>query len=1266
MSTDADSLIPTILSAARVADKSFIETHVESLPARYFTDFSPNEIARHADELSRLSNPSDFVVLWETSTQSVSLTVLAYDYPAEFSVLTGLLAASRFDILSGSVYTYHRRSSDSGDLSGPARRRLRRGWYLREADTATAPTRRIIDSFAGRIPDDQDAESWIATFEEKLRTFLALLAKNDADALSEAKRRLTEEVTEALAREPLAAEQVLYPVDLSVSADEEFTKLKIVSQDTPFFLYSLSNALAVHNVSVEHVEIRTIGSRVEDEFFLTDSEGNPIKRRKTLTQLKLSALVTKQFTYFLGRAPDPQAALLRFEQMLQDLFDVSGEQELTSLLEKPDALQDLARLLGASDFLWEDFIRLQYESILPMVAESQIESLAPEAVGPALERELERGTTVDERIAILNRFKDHHTYLIDLDHILNPEADFFFLSSRLSAMAEAVVGAAIKIRFDELTERYGVPRTVAGIQVPFAVLGLGKLGGAALGYASDLELMFVYSDSGKTDGQEKITNAEFFDRLFQAAATSIESKREGIYQVDLRLRPHGSAGSFATSLGTFVRYYSTEAMSFEKLALVRLRAIAGDRDFGAQVERIRDQLVYQADSIDLAELRQLRQRQLEEKAGNRRLNAKFSPGGLVDLEYSVQILQIFHGRTNPSLRTPRIHHALDALVEAGTVDRDEANRIVRAYRFSRRLINGLRMLRGNAKDLFLPEIASPEYLHLARRMGYRHRGGLTPAEQLHLEFETTSASVRTFVERHLGRDALPGEPVGTVADLVLTVDAPEDLVERVCDAGGLRDCARAQANIERLVQAARRNSDVAELLILAWDVLRDTADPDMALNNWERLVATLDDPAVHFDQLVAQPKRVEILLRIMAGSQFLAESLIKNPDFFDRVVNPELVAEVRSQAEYYDEVRGYTSRALQVGAGNQDEYLDALRRYRTREILRIGARDIALYRPMPEVLKELSNLAGALVSHALDRAYEIVEEATPSDSSRFCILAFGKLGGSELNYSSDIDLLAVYRVDAAVSHDRDIRVFSKVLEAVRGILSNRTAAGYVYRVDLRLRPYGSSGPLVTSVEAARKYYETSAGLWEHQALLKLSPVAGNTELGDSFVASLQSTIARRRSGSEIRASIEDLRNQAIALADSSRLGSSEQDVKTGVGGIRDIEFLVQGLQLAHGHEKPEVLSPNTLEAVAKLREAGFLERSASVELVNDYVYLRRVEHLLQIFDDRQVHRLPSDPAGLDALARRSLGPSADGPDLLKRLDEVRTRVRGHYDALLPR
>ncbi|TVR01989.1 MAG: glutamate-ammonia-ligase adenylyltransferase [Spirochaetaceae bacterium] len=1247
-----------------------VQNWLETMPERYTAERPPQEIADHLTLAASLDGERLFRLSMTKGPHTgdgeseVTVTVVAWDYAAEFSVLTGVLAATGFNVTAGDIYT-SRTGADATD--DPAQeidqRELRRVFpnrdsrarylqhqRLKATDRTSGRGKRIIvDSFTGRIREP--ANEWLARFEAELGRFIPLLHRNTAESLEAAKQAINELVVEALAESTIQAERILYPVDVEFdTAVTETTRMKILSEDTPFFLYALSSAIALHGLSIEHVEIRTNGRRIEDSFDLVDATGAAVQDEQWLNQLRLSVAFTKQFTYFLHQSPDPYRSLQRFETMIQDFIHLSRQGTIGSLLSSPKVLQDLARLLGASDYLWEDFLRLQYETVLPMLDPSDSEtllSLEPEQMTESLQRVLADKTTRDQKRSALNDFKDNQNYLIDLDHIRNPSLEFFFLSTRLTALAEAIVNAALDIAVQEATERYGTPRSVAGLPASWAVMGLGKLGGEALGYASDIELMFLYSDDGRTDGSESIENREYFNRMFQEAVSLIEAKREGIFHIDLRLRPHGNAGPVAVSLASFARYYSREAVALERLALVRMRRIGGDRELAKHVQSIRDDLIYSGQSIDLPELKRLRALQLQEKSAEGRLNAKFSPGGLVDLEYSVQILQVIHGCTNRALRTPRIHRALHALVEAGRMHEQYAARLVAAYRFFRILINGLRMLRGNAQDLFLPELDSLEYLHLARRMGYQTRGELSPAEQLHMEFEARSADVRAFVERELGRDALPGSATGNIADLILTEDIDDQRKEAILSAGGFTNIQRAYRNWSGLAGEGDRQFLFAELAILAWDVVRACPDPDMALNNWETFVEAIENPEEHLRQLQTQPQRLRILIAIFAGSQFLSDTLIQNPDFLEWATAYEVVRRARTLDEFLLDLQAVVDRNL-----NDEDWLDALRRFRRREVLRIGTRDICLHAPLAEITAELSDLACALTRVALDRIWSASDR--PDERERFCVLAFGKLGGGELNYSSDIDLLALFDPGPEANRARDQRLFDTVMMQLRAALSNHTAEGYLYRVDLRLRPFGSSGTLAQPTASLIRYYEQNASLWEHQALLKLRPIAGALPVGWSFLEAVKPAFFASGSPEQIRASISSLRDTAVDRSDT------DNDVKNGVGGIRDIEFLVQGLQMIHGRSGDALLSGNTLQALAALAEHGSLDTATAQRLSHAYVLLRRVEHFLQILEDRQVHRLPSSPELRTALAKRMKRAMSLEGDFYDELGSTRSFVRECY------
>jgi glutamate-ammonia-ligase adenylyltransferase len=697
--------------------------------------------------------------------------------------------------------------------------------------------------------------------------------------------------------------------------------------------------------------------------------------------------------------------------------------------------------------------------------------------------------------------------------------------------------------------------------------------------------------------------------------------------VDARLRPYGAAGPLACSLETFCRYYAPggSAHAAERLALVRMRAVAGDAALGARLERLRDEMIYDPRTIDLEPLRELRERQFLDKAGRGGPNAKFSPGGLVDLEYGIQILQVAWGRVNPGLATPLLHEAVDGLAEAGALSEGEARGVQRAYDFLRRLINGMRMLRGSARDLVLPEADSDEYGHLARRMGYRPGGALSPSRQLHLDFETHTAVVRAFVERHFGRDALPGPAVGTAADLVLSDGLSPELRDRILACAGFRNPERALVNVQALARMAHSRETFARLAVLAFDMLRRGPDPDMALNNWERYLHSLSNPELHYQVSLSQPMRLEILLGLVAGSQFLADTLVRYPGFLDWVLIPEILHEARRR-------EGVEAELGRGDPGDRTAWMNRLRRLRRRELLRIGTRDICLNVPVDEVMDELSAVAEAFVQAALERTWGRFPDAEGGreglDPEGFCILAMGKLGGGELNYSSDIDLLAVCE---PAPGNGGKETASRVLEGVRADLMNHTEEGHAYRVDLRLRPFGRAGDLVPTRAGLLDYYRTAASLWEIQAAIKMRPVAGNLRLGHRVVEAVHEVLLAPRSPEQIVRSVTGMRAEAGRLSSGP---SRAVDVKNGAGGIRDVEFLVQALQLIHAPDAPHLIEGNTLRAVGALEERGVVSREEAGTLREDYRFLRRVEHALQLLEDRQTHTVPTDPDALGALAAR--------------------------------
>jgi glutamate-ammonia-ligase adenylyltransferase len=282
---------------------------------------------------------------------------------------------------------------------------------------------------------------------------------------------------------------------------------------------------------------------------------------------------------------------------------------------------------------------------------------------------------------------------------------------------------------------------------------VGKFGGRELGYASDIEVLFVYGGAGQTDGTHRIANSEYFERLAQELLGWIEAKQEGIFHLDIRLRPHGGKGSLANALDEVRRYYSASGLAapFERQALIKLRAVAGDGRLGLQVEQHRDTFVYGSEPWDCAAALELRRQQIKEWVEPGQTNVKYSAGGLIDIEYAVQYLQIMHGHRKPVLRQINTLHAIEALAKEKFITNVEAERLTQSYLFVRKLIDGLRMVRGHAKDLVLPDPHSDAFVFLARRLGYTTDDWQAGAKQLQTDIVQHMRETKKFFEKKFGR-----------------------------------------------------------------------------------------------------------------------------------------------------------------------------------------------------------------------------------------------------------------------------------------------------------------------------------------------------------------------------------------------------------------------------------------------------------------------------------------------------------------------------------
>lgn len=731
--------------------------HIARLGAEYVDSFTAEEIQQHADLARGVNEQQPAIVEAQPLNQDTwRVTVVGYDYPGELSIICGLFFVFGFNIIDGNAFTYEplpdtpTESKSQTFVRFDSTRRLpprRRLSSKSEPDTR----RKIVDVFTVKSilsnpPDDSIWQSYTSDLHHLLRMMRTGQRREARGELAVRVGQMFKSVT--------GKTSPLLPIEIEIDneTDSRYTILRIDTPDTVGFLYEFTNALALTRTYIARLIVQSIGSRAQDILHVTDETNNKIISLEKQRELRAAVLLIKHFTHLLPHSPNPSTALLHFREFLAQLFERPNWYNEIASIENPDVLYALARLLGVSDFLWEDFLRMQYTNLFPVVTDlDALETSKPKAelekeLAQALEENKVGEIQYDDWRGALNAFKDRELFRVDMRHILGLTKEFDDFSVELTDLAEVTLCAALNYCDSELRAKHGEPFLENGEPCGLSLLALGKCGGRELGFASDIELMFVYAGDGKTEGINSISTAEYFEQLVRSIVSSWQTRQEGIFQIDLRLRPYGKAGSMAVSFESFKNYYSPEgaAWAYERQALVKMRPVTGDARLNDELCRLRDVYAYESGPFDVTSMRAMRERQVRHLVTGGTFNAKFSPGGLVDIEYLIQGLQINHGAQNPALRLTNLRSAMTALHVVGILSDDDYTRLHKAYTFLRWLIDSLRVVRGNSKDVTMPSFGSDEFIFLARRLRYED------AEHLRADLARYIADVQEINIRLLG------------------------------------------------------------------------------------------------------------------------------------------------------------------------------------------------------------------------------------------------------------------------------------------------------------------------------------------------------------------------------------------------------------------------------------------------------------------------------------------------------------------------------------
>ena len=700
---------------------------------------------------------------------------------------------------------------------------------------------------------------------------------------------------------------------------------------------------------------------------------------------------------------------------------------------------------------------------------------------------------------------------------------------------EAVAGHLSQLARRLLARAWELTRATNG---DLAVIGMGKLGGTELNYASDIDLLLVSSDGPPPD-----------PRPFLDLARSS-------WRVDLDLRPEGRAGPLVRSLASYLAYWDRWAQTWEFQALLKARPVAGDPDLSARFEAEAATRVwgrpFGAEEMQQVRVLKARAEQAVTRRGLTDLELKRGKGGIRDIEFAVQLLQLVHGRADPSLRTPATLPAIAALSQGGYVASEDAEALDDAYRFLRTVEHRLQLFEG--QQVHTVPAGDDSRIRLARVMGYRDRPSATALSQFDADLRQRQTTVRWIHERLFFRPLLeaftattssPTDAATAAGGPGLTADAITDRLR----AFGFADAERTLQAVRELTRGLSRSSRLmGQLLPMLLDWLSHSPDPDLGLLGLRTLV---NEPHCR-DQLTAlcreSPEAARQLCQMLGTGPRFARDFQRHPDLLAGLATGDTVVP-RPGADF--DARAASSLGWRTSL---DEVASGLRLFAGAEALRIAARDVLQLADVAETGQDLTNLAESVVRAAL----RVVDPPLP-----FAVAGMGRLGGREMAYHSDLDLLFVYDRPAGMAPaDAAAQAESVAADLVR-LISGSTPATGVYRVDTALRPEGRQGPQARSIDAYRTYYERWAQVWERQALLRGRFVAGDAELGRRFAdVAAEFVWDRPLTASDVR----EIR-RTKARIERERVPPTEDPafhLKLGPGSLSDIEWTAELLQLQHG------------------------------------------------------------------------------------------------------
>ncbi len=815
---------------------------------------------------------------------------------------------------------------------------------------------------------------------------------------------------------------------------------------------------------------------------------------------------------------------------------------------------------------------------------------------------------------LLRQFRNQKMMLLAWHDLLGAELNLIL--KRLSTLAEVLIQSAVAWATQAAVKRWGVPRDEDGREQELMVIGMGKLGAYELNFSSDIDLIFCYPSAGETDGRRSTTNGEFFTRVCQTLVRLLDKQTmDGfVFRVDTRLRPYGDSGALVLNHDAMEIYYQSHAREWERYAMVKARLITGDDEGKASLDAMLTSFVYRR-YLDYGVFDSIRvmKRQIEAQLKRKGVenNVKLGPGGIREIEFIGQAFQLIRGGRDKPLQERGILKVLTLLGERNCIPEQAADELKRDYDYLRRLENHIQQIDDKQTHLLPSTTIDQERLILAMKVD-DWAALLEQAQEVMARVHGYFDSLVDFapvlqVNHELNWLELAEEEL---TDYLQTEEVPasaaiqRDIIE-FCQSYPVR-------------QLQEKGQQYFMLLMPALlDALLAKERHERTLSAFLQMLEKICNRTAYLVLLVENTQVFEQLLSLAKLSPWIISQVTRSPILLDELIDPDSLFNPPKKAELIVEL----DQALALIAEEDVEgQMEALRIFKQVNVLRVAAADLTGVIPLMVVSDKLTAIAEVIVEKSLSLAWRSVcgvygcpTEAVTETVSGFAVLGFGKMGGLELGFRSDLDMVFLHRdapIDETTVGGREVSLaefYTRLSRKLLSLLTTRTFSGPLYEIDLRLRPNGGSGLMVSSETAFTEYQQNNAWTWEHQALIRARCVAGCQQLGEVFERVRAQVLAKPRTS-------EALKNEIIGMREKMRtaLSRSKQgcfDLKHGVGGIVDIEFIVQFGVLANASRYPALLLyTDNIRLLLELNKISFLSDSQQNLLSLAYKTYREASH----------------------------------------------------------